>query len=233
MKHNTNTYSVKAQQALLLFVPAASIGVTMATYISPGIIGQAFFTLTKIWLVAFPLIWRLTIEKKAIKIPKINIKQINLGLILGLIMSVMIIAAYWFIGQRSLNITEIRTQATAVGIIKVNIYFLAVMYWSFINSLIEECVWRGFVYRQCRIWQPKLIAIITSALFFTLHHIIALFFYLQNPLLAIISSFGVFTAGVVWSSCYQKSGFWACYISHILADLAIGFVGWHLLFSQL
>ena len=233
MKDSTTFYSVKAQQALLLLVPAASIGVTMATYISPGIIGQALFTLTKIWLVAFPLFWRFTIEKKAIKLPKITIKQINLGLFLGLIMSVVIIAAYWLIGQRYLNITEIRTQAIAVGITKVSIYFLAVMYWSFVNSLIEECVWRGFVYRQCRIWQPKLIAIITSALFFTLHHIIALFFYLQNPLLAIVSSFGVFTAGVIWSFCYQRSGFWACYISHILADLAIGFVGWHLLFSQL
>ena len=250
MKYSTNFYLVtKAQQALLLLVPAASIGVVMATYVSPGIIGQTFFTLSKIWLVAFPLFWRFTIEKKAIKLPKITVKQINLGLFLGLIMSVVIIAAYWFVGQRYLNITEIRTQAKAIGIIKINIYFLAVMYWSFINSFIEECVWRGFVYRhsvagkwvpalrvavgQCRIWQPKLIAIITSALFFTLHHIIALFFYLQNPLLAIISSFGVFTAGVVWSFCYQKSGFWACYISHILADLAIGFVGWHLLFSQL
>jgi membrane protease YdiL (CAAX protease family) len=148
-------------------------------------------------------------------------------------MSAIIIAAYWFIGLKYLNITEIRTQATAVGITKVSIYFLAVMYWSFINSLIEECVWRGFVYRQCRIWQSKLMAIVTSALFFTLHHIIGLFFYLQNPLLAIVSSFGVFTAGVIWSFCYQRSGFWVCYISHILADLAIGLVGWHLLFSQL
>lgn len=234
MKYKSNFYSVtKAQQALFLLVPAASIGVVMATYIAPGIIGQAFFTLTKIWLVALPIYWRFIFEKKAIKLPKINLKQVNFGLILGLIMSAIIIAAYWFIGLKYLNITEIRTQATTVGITKVSIYFLAVMYWSFINSLIEECVWRGFVYRQCRIWQPKLMAIIISALFFTLHHIIALFFYLQNPLLAIVSSFGVFIAGVIWSFCYQKSGFWACYISHILADLAIGLIGWHLLFSQL
>lgn len=233
MKYSTNFYLVtKAQRALLLLVPAASIGVAMATYISPGIIGQAFFTLTKIWLVAFPLFWRLTIEKKAIELPKINIKEINFGLIIGLVMSGIIITAYFFIGLKYLNILEVRDRATAVGITRVSIYFLAVMYWSFINSFIEECVWRGFVYRQCQIWQPQIIAIITSALFFTLHHIIGLFFYLQNPVLAIISSFGVFGAGVIWSVCYQKLGFWTCYISHIVADLAIGFVGWHLLFSQ-
>lgn len=231
--NRTNVYSIpKAQQALLLLIPTASIGVAMATYISPGIFGQACYTLTKIWLVAFPLFWRFTIEKKAIKLPKINIKEINFGLILGVIMSAVIIAAYWFVGLKYLNIIEIRDRATAVGITRVGIYWLAVIYWSLINSFIEECVWRGFVYRQCRIWQPHIIAIITSALFFTLHHIIGLFFYLQNPLLAIISSFGVFSAGVIWSVCYQKTRFWTCYTSHIIADLAIGFVGWHLLFSQ-
>ncbi|HHP7230798.1 MAG TPA: type II CAAX prenyl endopeptidase Rce1 family protein, partial [Xenococcaceae cyanobacterium] len=91
-------------------------------------------------------------------------------------------------------------------------------------------VWRGFVYRQCQIVKPGLLAIFTSGLFFTLHHIIALFFYLQNSLLATLSSIGVLIAGIIWSACYQKSGFWTCYISHILADLAIGLVGWHLLF---
>lgn len=233
MKHERDYSSVtKAKQALLLFIPAASLGVAMATYISPGIVGQAFYTLTKIWLVILPIFWRLKIENKVIKLPNITIKKISLGLILGSIMSVVIIVAYWFIGLKYLNITEIRDRATTVGIDRVNIYFLAVIYWSFVNSFVEECVWRGFVYRQCRIWQPKKTAIVTSALFFTLHHVVALLFYLQNSWLAIISSFGVFSAGVVWSFCYQKQGFWACYLSHIVADLAIGFVGWHLLFFR-
>ena len=231
MKATQTIYTeTKAQQALWLLVPAASIGVTMATYIAPGLWGQRFFTLTKIWLVVLPIFWRLKVENKAIKIPKITTKQIKFGLILGLIMSAAIIITYWFIGQKFLDITEVRNQATTAGITTASIYFLGVVYWSFINSLIEVSVWRGFVYRQCKIFQPKLTAIITSALFFTLHHIIALFFYLQNPILAIVSSFGVFLAGVIWSACYQKSGFWACYLSHILADLAIAFVGWHLLF---
>jgi uncharacterized protein len=176
----------KALQALCLFVPAASIGVVMATYISPGIIGQGIFTLIKAWLIVFPIFWRLKVEKKSIKFPKINLKQINFGLILGLIMSVAILTTYWLIGQKFLNIVEVKEQAIAVGINNVKIYLLGVMYWSFVNSFIEESVWRGFVYRQCLIFQ---------------------------------------------SVCYQKLGFWSCYFSHILADLAIGLVGWHLLFS--
>ena len=232
MKYSNKFASkIKARQALLLLVPAASIGVAMTTYISPGTIGKFCFTLTKIWLVVFPILWRLAIEKKAIRLPKITTKEINYGIVLGLIMSAIIFAAYWFFGRRYLDIEQVRASAIEVGITQANVYFLGVMYWSFINSFIEECVWRGFVYRHCRILYPQLIAIITSAIFFTLHHIIALFFYLQNPWLAITSSFGVFAAGVIWSACYQKSGFYACYISHILADLAIGWVGWHLLFA--
>lgn len=232
MSSNNNFYPAKnARQSLWLFVPAASIGVGMATYISPGLIGQTIFTLTKIWLIIFPIFWRLKIEKKFIQFPKISNKQFILGSVLGIIMSSIIVAIYWFVGKNFLNILEVRQLAIAIGIKNANLYLLGVLYWSFVNSWIEECVWRGFVYRQCLVLQPRWNAIIFSALFFTLHHIIALFFYLQNPIVAILGSFGVFLAGVIWSNCYQRVGLWSCYISHILADLAIGFVGWHLLFS--
>ena len=202
----------------------------MVTFITPGAMGKTIFTITKIWLVLIPWLWRLKIEKKAINLPKITSKQINLGLVLGLLMFGAILLAYWLIGQQLLDTAAVRSQAFAMGINSISIYIAGVLYWSFINSFIEECVWRGFVHRQCNIITPGLIAIIISAIFFTLHHIIALYFYLNHILLVIIASFGVFIAGVIWSACYQKSGFWSCYISHILADLAIGLVGWHLLF---
>ncbi len=221
---------IQAKQSLLLIVPVVSFGVIMTTFIAPGIVGKTIFTLTKIWLVLLPLFWRLKIERKSIKLPKITIKQINFGLILGLIMFAAIAIAYWFLGLKFLDIAQVRSQATNIGINSVSIYFAGVLYWSFINAFIEECVWRGFVHRQCNIIQPGRTAVIFSAIFFTLHHVIALFFYLNNILLVTIASLGVFIAGAIWSACYQKSGFWACYISHILADLAIGLVGWHLLF---
>lgn len=220
----------RTQQFLGLVVIAPSLGVVMATYLYPGQTGQFMFLMTKIWLVLLPCYWRLKVENKAIPLPKINFRQVSYGFGLGSLMIAAILLAYWFIGKTNLDITKVREQAAIVGINKLSIYFLAVIYWSFVNSLIEESVWRGFIYRQCSYLQTQAIAIITAALFFTLHHIIGLFFYLQNSLLAAISSFGVFVAGVIWSACYQKVGFWACYISHIMADIAIALVGWHLLF---
>ncbi len=220
-----------AQKALWLLVPAASIGVTFSTFISPGIVGQGIFTLTKIWLVVFPWWWRLKVEKKTIRTPKITWKQINWGLILGVLMAAAIVASYFGIGQKFLDVAAVRDQAIAAGLTDVKIYFLGVLYWSFVNAFIEEAVWRGFVHRHCKTLFPHLWAILISALFFTLHHIIAMAFYLQDVGLVLLSSLGVFLAGVIWSACLQRSAFWSAYISHILADLAIAFVGWHLLFS--
>lgn len=136
----------KAQQALWLLVPSNSIGVLTATYILPGIIGQSIFTLVKVWLIILPIFWRLKIENKTLKIPKINRQQISFGLALGVIMSIVIIVVYFFIGQRFLNLTIVREKAITVGINRINFYLLGVLYWSFVNSFIEESVWRGFVY---------------------------------------------------------------------------------------
>ena len=232
MEAKIDTKSISnAKKALWFLVPVASIGVAFSTFISPGIIGQGIFTLTKIWLVVFPWLWRLKIEKKTIRTPKVTWKQINWGLILGVVMSVAIVTSYFGIGQQFLDVAAVREQAIAAGITDVRLYFAGVMYWSFVNSFIEEVVWRGFVYRHCKTLFPRLSAILISALFFTLHHIIAMAFYLQDFGLVLLSSLGVFIAGTIWSACLQRSSFWSAYISHILADLAIGFVGWHLLFS--
>ena len=219
----------KAIAALFLLVPVASIGITMTTYVDPGVIGKSIYSLSKLWLFAFPWWWRVKVEQKAIALPKVS--KLGFGWVLGVVMAVAIVASYWFVGRSLVDPTLVQEQALAVGLSKVEIYFFGVAYWSFVNAFIEEAVWRGFVFRYCRRLFPYFSAVAISALFFTLHHIIALAYYLQNPVLILITSFGVFAAGWIWATCYQKAGFWACYLSHILADLAIGFVGWHLLFS--
>ncbi|MEM9273144.1 MAG: CPBP family intramembrane glutamic endopeptidase [Cyanobacteria bacterium P01_F01_bin.143] len=221
----------QAKKSLLLVVPASSIGVTMATIIAPNLIGQTIFTIIKIWIVLIPLLWVIKVEKKYLRLPSITHKQINSGVILGLIMFSAIAVSYLLVGQSLIDVSAIRTQATSVGIVNVGIYLAGCAYWSFINSFLEECIWRGFVYRQCRILIPGLGAILFSGLFFTLHHIIALAFYTQNWLITLLGSLGVLIAGIIWSVAYRKFGLWSCYISHILADLAIAVVGWHLLFT--
>ena len=235
MRSNSVNVDKKARRsaiaALSFLVPIASIGILMTTYIDPGVVGKSIYSLSKLWLIAFPWLWRVKVEKKTIKLPSLKQSKLWFGLVLGLLMGGIIIAAYWFIGRSLIDPVTVREQAEAIGLNSITVFFLGVAYWSFVNAFIEEAVWRGFVFRYCRKLFRYFPAVAISALFFTLHHIIAMAYYLQNPLLVFITSFGVFAAGWIWSACYQKAGFWACYISHIIADLAIGLVGWHLLFS--
>ena len=217
--------------ALLLFVPAFSIGVVMSLFIAPGIIGNSVFTAMKVWAVAFPLAWTVKYNSKALRLPKFSLQEIRVGLVWGILMFAAIISAYFFIAQQIIDLTAIRAKAIEVGITSPSLYLAGCVYWSFINSLVEECTWRGFVVSRCKVLFPNAIAVILAALFFTTHHSIALYGYTHSWLIVLLGSLGVFIAGIVWAWCYQRyRSIVPGYISHILADIAIAFVGYRLLF---
>ena len=217
--------------AILLFVPAFSIGVVMSLFIAPGIIGNSIFTAMKVWGVIFPLAWTVKYNSQALRLPKFIWQKIGVGLSLGILMFSIIISAYFLIGQQIIDLTAIRAKATEVGITSPLLYLAGCVYWSFINSLIEECTWRGFVVSRCKVLFPEAIAIILAALFFTTHHSIALYGYTHSWSIVLLGSSGVFIAGIVWAGVYDHyQSIVPGYISHILADLAIAFVGYQLLF---
>ena len=217
--------------ALLLFVPAFSIGVVMSLFVAPGIIGNSIFTATKVWAIVFPLAWTVKYNSQTLRLPKFSLQEIRVGLVWGILMFSVIISAYFFIGQQLIDLTAIRAKATEVGITSPSLYLVGCVYWSFINSLVEECTWRGFVVSRCKVLFPNAIAVILAALFFTTHHSIALYGYTHSWLIVLLGSLGVFIAGIVWAWCYDRyQSIAPGYISHILADIAIAIVGYQLLF---
>ena len=222
---------VSALVALLLFVPAFSIGVVMSLFVAPGIIGNSIFTVMKVWAVAFPLAWTIKHNPQALRLPKFTRQEVKAGLGWGILMFGAIILAYFLIGRQIIDLTAIRAKAIEVGITSPGLYLAGCVYWSFINSFIEECTWRGFVVSRCKVLVPEAIAVILAALFFTTHHSIALYGYTHSWSIVLLGSLGVFIAGIVWGWCYSYYRSIAPgYISHILADLAIALVGYQLLF---
>ena len=215
--------------ALLFFVPAFSIGVVMSLFIAPGIIGNSIFTATKVWAVIFPLGWTAKYNSQALRLPKFTLREVGVGFGLGVLMFAVIISAYFF--RQQIDLTAIRAKATEVGITSPSLYLAGCVYWSFINSLVEECTWRGFVVSRCKVLFPNAIAVILAALFFTTHHSIALYGYTHSWSIVLLGSLGVFIAGVIWAGVYDRyQSIVPSYISHILADLAIAMVGYRLLF---
>jgi membrane protease YdiL (CAAX protease family) len=114
------------------------------------------------------------------------------------------------------------------GIGSPGIYLAFAAYLTFVNSLLEEYVWRWFVFEQCAVLMPNKAAVPAAALFFTLHHVLAL--RLQfGWLITLLGSLGVLTGGALWSGLYLRyHSIWPGYLSHVCIDLVILTIGWWL-----
>lgn len=229
-------YKTRARQnaflALLLSVPAASIGAAMVLYIAPGAVGQIWSILCYIWLGVMPLTWFIWVDGGKIHLQPPKRRELLTGSLLGLLMFGFILGAYWFFGQHWIFLAEIRYKAQQIGISSLNIYLIASIYSVLLNSLFEEFVWRGFVFNKCRILIPGQGAIWLSAIFFTLHHTLGLIFYINDWRIVVLGSLSVFIAGAIWSWSYLTwRSIWSNYISHALADLALAIIGWQFLFG--
>jgi len=220
-----------ALTALLLLVSAACLGRIMALY-APGLLGRIVFSLCQVGLLALPLVWFFWVDRGKLSISLPKRRELLAGGVLGLLMFAIILAAYWLFGQHWIDTTDVRAKAQQVGISSPIIYLVGAMYWTFINSLFEEYIWRWFVYSKCEVLIPGKEAVLLSGLLFTLHHIINLVAYTENWLVVVLASLGVFLAGAIWSWCYLiYRSIWSSYFSHVLADLAIAIVCWQLLFG--
>ncbi|MBC7773260.1 MAG: CPBP family intramembrane metalloprotease [Pyrinomonadaceae bacterium] len=228
--------------AMAMLVPAPIIGALMALWIAPGPIGGAVYALAKVWLLAMPLLWTLVIERRPMA-RRIAFRQMSsgrlppglpTGLTLGLVIAIGILGVYALFELLGGGIDGARLKevATASGFGTPLSFVLLGAYLALVNSLLEEYVWRWFVFRACASMVPPIFAVTLSGLFFTLHHIVVLAAYF--PIwLAALGSLGVFIGGCVWSWCYLRFGsVWPGYVSHVIVDVAILAIGWRLLFAS-
>lgn len=221
----------RACLALCLFVPAPSVGVLLALHMGQGTLGAILWALAKIWLFAGPLAWLLLFEREKLSLSPVRRGGMGVGLLLGIGMAAVIWGAYALVARGNMDVSNFHTKLAAVGLTSAGMYLAVSSYWTFVNSLLEEYVFRFFMFRQSeRIWS-RWLAVVMTALFFTIHHTLALAAYVplwQNAL----ASFGVFSASIIWSWLYAHyRSIWPCYVCHILADVAVFAIGWDVLFG--
>jgi uncharacterized protein len=221
--------------ALLLMAPVTSIGALMTTWIAPDAVGQAIALLGGIWMVILPSLWFHWDPSLG---PIVQLKwpqraAWTAGIGLGLVMFGVILGSYWWVGRYWLDVADIRSRTQQMG---MNVPLMVYGFGTFqtlVNSYIEEYVWRGFVYRHCQMLWPRRLAIVLSAGFFTIHHVILMVAYCNNLWLVLIGAIAVFVAGVVWAILRQVyRSLLPCYLSHLAADLALQIASWHILLSQ-
>jgi uncharacterized protein len=229
MQLNSRINRNRSILALLLIVPVTSIGAVMSALVAPGAIGQGIAIICGLWLVLFPVLWHRLVEKQSLNL-KISQDGWLTGVVLGVLMFGVIFCSYWFGGRYLLNIADIRSKTQQMG---MNIPLMVYGFGTFqtlVNSLIEEYVWRWFVFRHCQILWPQRSAILLSAGFFTIHHVFLLLAYCDNLWLVLVGSIAVFIAGVLWAVCMRVyKSLLPSYLSHLAADLALQIASWYIL----
>lgn len=219
-----------AAMALLLLVPAPSLAVWVAAYGAPGTFGQVFFIGCKVWLMGMPLLWYMLVDRRRPTFPRPTRTGMAAACATGVVIFLMIGLGYWLIGDR-IDADAVREKAFQVGLTSPLIYLLGAVYWCTANSLIEEYVWRWFVFTRCQALMPKALAVVAAGAFFTIHHVIALAAYFDWHITA-IASFGVFIGGTAWSWIYLRyHNIYAAYVSHVFADIIIFIIGYRLIFG--
>ena len=159
-------------------------------------------------------------------------KGLEMGTMTGLIMSTIIIFT-WLIFEDSINLEEMINTLNSKGLSNINLYLLGMIYWIFINSLLEEYVFRWFITTKASaLFGNDSYAILFSALMFTLHHSLALHFFGFMWWQTIIASFGLLSAAAIWSWLYlQYRSIWVCWLSHAICDVVVFSIGYQILFT--
>ncbi|MDP6011837.1 MAG: type II CAAX endopeptidase family protein [Candidatus Poseidoniaceae archaeon] len=215
--------------ALILTAPASTIVLVLSTMFG-GIIGSFIYVFGKVWQVVVPSFWRLKIEKLPISKSPPPERSIREGIVLGIAMSFVMFIAWLVVGDK-INPEEVRSFVKPFGLLNIWFYLAVFFYWVTLNSLLEEYLFRWFIFEKFETLVGGKWAVILAGITFTSHHLFgtaAMFPWWA----ALLASFGVFIGGVMWSWLYLRHrSIWPCYVSHVIVDITMFSIGAYILFS--
>jgi membrane protease YdiL (CAAX protease family) len=220
--------------ALLLLVPVPTIGVAMWMVV-PGVegttLGKIAYVAGKAWILLLPIVWLRFVDRKPLSLSPARHGGFGVGIGLGVLIGALIIVSYFLFARKLIDPAAVRTKVFENGLDTPLKYFALCSALSVVNSLLEEYVWRWFVFRKCEVLVGGASAVVLSAAFFTYHHIIAIGAQF-NWQINVLANIGIFIGGAAWSWCYLKyRSVWPGYVSHLIVDVAVFYLGWRIAFG--
>ncbi len=191
----------------------------------------ASYAIGKVVMVLIPLaVWRWKRLPRTELFHTIGIKRTTLlpGLAGGILFASVIILLYLFVFRDRIDPRPVIDKVRSLDI--MDYYWFMALFLSLGNSLMEEYYWRAFLYGAFlrRFSSLTTVCLLNGALF-GLHHIFPLSQYFPIHL-ALLFTAGTMAAGTAWSFLRAKGySIFDCYLSHILADLAIFYAGWNIM----
>lgn len=217
---------------LLIAGPAPSFGILAGLHWWPGPTGNALYAVGKGVLYLTPLLWwKLVMRGAPFPLKRPPSGTLRDGILLGLGLGGFIVAVYALFVHRLVDPEAIRAAAGKSGFDDKQTFLVMAAGICFVNALLEEYVFRWFLYGRARALFGPIGGAILGALVFTAHHVFVLLAYFDAPLVW-IGSIGVFVGGLLWTWLYERrDSVWPAYVSHIVVDVALLGIGWVLLFG--
>ena len=211
--------------AILLIAPIPALNLLIGQYSGSGAIGQLSFVLSKCWLLAVPLWWHLKLEKKEASWSAPTEGGWGVAAALGAGMAGVILGAWFLLGKNAVDVEEVRATWGTFGLTNWKILLGACLYWIFINSVLEEIVFRWFVTTRAEVifsGSDLTKPILLSASVFTIHHTVALAFGGIVWWVILLGTVAIFVAGLIFSWIYMRyRSVWVVWLCHAIADLGL------------
>jgi uncharacterized protein len=218
------------------FVAAAGQG----TQANPTVL-IAYFA-GKVIQFGFPLVYVGFTEPRSLRPSPPKPGGLAFGLAFGLAVGAAAVALYFGVLKDSAAFQDAPAKVIAkvreAGYASVAGFIGLACFISVAHSLLEEYYWRWFVFgwlkRHLAVW----LAGVVSSLAFMAHHVIVLAIYFpgwfQFFTLVLPFSLGVAIGGCVWCWIYQRTeSIYAAWISHVVIDAAIMWIGYDMIAGQL
>ena len=162
---------------------------------------------------------------------KPRLRDIAIALGLGAIVYGFIVGGY-FVLRNVIDFSGVASQLTESAGVSADNFLYVSLYISFINSFLEEFLFRGFAFISLKKTTSRAFAYIFSALAFALYHtgMTAGWFNIGIFVLTLV---GLMAAGFIFNFLNEKSGnIYTSWIVHMFANFGINTVGF-ILFGML
>ena len=208
---------------------AAAICCGVMAYVD-GVLQPGYAAKSGIKMVMFaliPVVMALTAKMVSLK-EIFRFRKRGFGAALGLGIGIYaLILGGWAIVRNWVDFSGIADSLTSTaGVTKENFLYVS-LYISFVNSLLEEFFFRGFVYRNLA--ERTRFAYIFSAAAFSLYHMAMMIGWFHPALLVLVLA-GLFLGGLIFNWLNEKLGcIYASWLTHMFANFAINTIGFILL----
>ncbi len=195
--------------------------------IMPGYAVKSAIKMLLFLLLPF-LLSRIQREVKFGELFRIRKNGIAVPLLLGLGIYAVIVGAYALL-RNVFDFSGIAGSLSENAGVDGNNFLFVAIYISFVNSLLEEFFFRGFLFANLKEMLSRRIAYLSSALTFALYHVAMMIGWFSLPLF-LLCMIGLTAGGMIFNYMNEKQGsIYASWLVHMFANFAINTIGFILL----